>query len=114
MDRIGQSLDKIAVLQVDLPGSFSWEIYWQSSLEISTIGLYAYVRALPKRRDLMDKLVYTKKQIAALFEISERKLEKMIESGTFLKPAHIGDLPRWRVTDVAVWVEKHLAPGARV
>ena len=62
----------------------------------------------------MGKPVLTKTDIAQLLSISVRKLEKMIAEGKFIQPALIGDLPRWRASDVMAWIEKWLAPGCRV
>ncbi|MBL0122908.1 MAG: helix-turn-helix domain-containing protein [Betaproteobacteria bacterium] len=62
----------------------------------------------------MEKVVMTKEEVAKLLCVSKRKIERMVKAKTFIKPAKIGDLPRWRVVDVLNWIENSLKPGAQL
>lgn len=46
------------------------------------------------------------KRLARLLDVSPKTVGRWVREGKFPKPIYIGGEPRWRVTEVAVFLEK--------
>ena len=53
----------------------------------------------------MDKLIYTKEEVAAIFSVSTRFIELLVSAGLFPAPFYFGDLPRWKATSITRHIE---------
>jgi excisionase family DNA binding protein len=56
----------------------------------------------------MDTPVMLYQEVAQMLKISVRQLQRMVRSGQFLKPAKLGDSPRFLRTEVEAWIASKL------
>lgn len=57
------------------------------------------------------RLVDTK-QAAAMLGCSSKHVRNLVDRGEFLPPIRIGNLLRWRATDIDSWLAKQATAGA--
>lgn len=62
--------------------------------------------------DAVPKLINAE-EMARLMQISERTLWRLLSGGKLPQPVRIGRNTRWRLEEVAEWIQKGCPTGAR-
>ena len=53
----------------------------------------------------MEKLIYTKEEVAAIFSVSTRFIELLVAAKAIPAPFYLGDMPRWKSTTINALIE---------